>query len=55
MAVNRGFHTSNRGLFTKPYYHIQYGVHCALGIYSPLSHTAVTWGYVSILLPVLQQ
>lgn len=55
MTVIRAFRTSSRGLFTKPYYHIQYGVHCVLGIYSPLSHIAAAWGYVTMLLSALQQ
>lgn len=28
MAANGGPHSSSTGLFTKPYPHIQYGIHC---------------------------
>lgn len=55
MASNGGLPTNNRGLFSQPYSHIQYGMHCGLEIYSSLSHIAVVWGYVSVLLPALQQ
>lgn len=45
----------NRGLFPNAHSHIQYGMYRALGIDSPLSHTAAAWGYASILLPALLQ
>lgn len=55
MAANGGSPNCNRGLFTKAHSHIQRGMNCALGIYSPLSHIAVAWGAASILLPALLQ
>lgn len=51
MAADGGFPNHNRRLFTNAHSNIQYGVHCALGIYSPLSQIAVVWGSASILLP----
>lgn len=55
MAAHGGLPTNNRGLFSKLYSHIQYGMHCALGIHSSLLHIAVVWGYVNVLLLALQQ
>lgn len=55
MAANGGFPSHNRGLFTNAPSHLQYGMCCDLGIYSPLSHIAVVWGFASILLPALLQ
>lgn len=55
MAANGGFTNHNRGLFTNARSHPQYGMRCDSGIYSPLSHIAVAWGFASILLPALLQ
>lgn len=55
MAANGGPPTNNGGLFSKSYSPVQYGMHCGFGIYSSMSHIAVVWGYVSVLLPALQQ